>query len=144
MSTSSTTTKRDLASIDDRSILMDLRDQMLASLPDSIRRMVLFGSRARGDFDASSDLDVLVVLSECDSAALERARTARYEVMQRWQFEPLISLLLLSEQDWQDLSKHSVGLKHNIEREGLTVWPRCSHRLLRDMFDEQQLVGCKR
>ena len=38
--------------------------------------------------------------------------------MQRWQFEPLISLLLLSEQDWQDLSKHSSGLKHNINKPG--------------------------
>ena len=144
MSTLTTTTKRDITWIDDRPILIDLRDKMLASLPGSIRRMVLFGSRARGDFDASSDLDVLVVLSECDSAALESARAARYEVMQRWQFEPLISLLLLSEQDWQDLSKHSAGLKRNIEREGLTVWPRCEHRLLLHMFDEQQLVGCKR
>lgn len=97
--------------------------KILANLPGVVRRVVLFGSRARGDSDAASDLDVLVVLNECDPAALERARAARYAVMQRWQFEPLISLLLLSEQDWQELSKHSAGLKRNIEREGLTVWP---------------------
>ena len=123
VSISSTPSKRHLASSDDRLILNDLRDQILADLPGAVRRVVLYGSRARGDFDASSDLDVLVVLNECNPAVLELARAARYEVMQRWQFEPLISLLLLSEQDWQDLSKHSAGLKHNIEREGLTLWP---------------------
>ena len=65
----------------------------------------------------------MVVMNDCTPSALERAHAVRYEVMQRWQFEPLISLLPLSEQDWQDLSKHSAGLKVNIEREGLTVWP---------------------
>ena len=107
----------------DRLILNDLRDHLLATLSGVIRRIVLFGSRARDDFDPSSDMDVMVVMNDCTPSALERARAVRYEVMQRWQFEPLISLLLLSEQDWQELSKHSAGLKVNIEREGLTVWP---------------------
>lgn len=109
--------------LDDRVVLSDLADQILASLPGVVQRVVLYGSRSRDDFDAASDLDVLVVLNECTPAVLERARAARYEVMQRWQFEPLISLLLLSDQDWQRLSGHSAGLKHNIERDGLMVWP---------------------
>ncbi len=107
----------------DRLILNELRDRILADVPNTVQRIVLFGSRARGDFGDASDLDVLVVLNECNAVVLERVRTARYEVMQRWQFEPLISLLLLSEQEWQELSRHSAGLKANIEREGLTVWP---------------------
>ncbi len=125
--------------LDDHLILSDLRDQLLADLPGTVRRVVVYGSRARNDYNFASDLDVLVVLNECNAAILERARDARYRVMQRWQFEPLISLLLLSEQDWQQLSKHSAGLKHNIEREGLTVWPsaeaalgRPRHRRLAD------------
>lgn len=107
----------------DRLILNELRDQILADVPGAVRRIVLFGSRARGDSGEASDLDVLIVLDECNAATLDRVRTARYEVMQRWQFEPLISLLLLSEQQWLELPKHSAGLKVNIEHEGLTVWP---------------------
>lgn len=107
----------------DRLILNELRDRILANVPGAVRRIVLFGSRARGDSSEASDLDVLVVLDECNAATLDRVRTARYEVMQRWQFEPLVSLLLLSEQEWQELSRHSAGLKVNIEHEGLTVWP---------------------
>lgn len=108
----------------DRLILNELRDQILADAPGAVRRIVLFGSRARGDSSEASDLDVLVVLNENNTAIRDRVRTARYEVMQRWQFEPLISLLLLSEQEWQELSRHSAGLKVNIEHEGLTVWPK--------------------
>jgi predicted nucleotidyltransferase len=67
---------------DDRLVLNDLVEHLLSTLSGTIRRIVLFGSRARGDFNLSSDMDVLVVTKECDSSVLERARTARYEVMQ--------------------------------------------------------------
>ena len=77
VSISSIPSKRHLASSDDRLILNDLRDQILADLPGAVRRVVLYGSRARGDFDASSDLDVLVVLNKCNPAVLELARAAR-------------------------------------------------------------------
>jgi hypothetical protein len=115
-----------LSQTGDRLVLNDLVEHLLSTLSGTIRRIVLFGSRARGDFDLSSDMDVLVVTKECDSSVLELARTARYEVMQSWQFEPLISMLLLSEQDYEDLARRSAGLKANIEREGLVIWPnRC-------------------
>ena len=110
-------------SVADRPILSELRDRILACLPGVVHRIVLFGSQARGDFDESSDVDVLVVLDNCTPSVLEQARAARYEVMEQRGFQPLISLLLLSEQEWQDLGAHSAGLKHNIEREGLTIWP---------------------
>jgi predicted nucleotidyltransferase len=106
-----------------RTALNELRDQLLARLPGLVRRIVLYGSRARGDFDPDSDMDVLVVLEEHSSSAIESARSARYEVMERRDFQPLISLLLLSEREWQELSQYSAGLKHAIEQEGLVIWP---------------------
>jgi predicted nucleotidyltransferase len=108
---------------EDRQVLSELRDQLLDRLADRVRRIVVFGSRARGNAHPDSDLDVLVVLSESRPAILEQARSVRYDVMERRQFRPLISMLLLGERDWQDLSTHSAGLKVNIEREGLTLWP---------------------
>lgn len=111
------------ASVADCPVLNEFRDCLLAGLPGVVRRIVLFGSQARGDFDESSDVDVLVVLDNCTPSVLERAPPARYEVMEQRGFRPLISLLLLSEQEWQDLGAHSAGLKHNIKREGLAIWP---------------------
>jgi len=66
---------------------------------------------------------VLVMVDANGQVVLDEARDARYEVMQSYGFSPLISILLLSARQWQELSAHSAGLKHNIEREGLTIWP---------------------
>lgn len=43
-------------------ILRDLRRGMEELYGDRLERLVLFGSRARGDADPDSDIDVLVVL----------------------------------------------------------------------------------
>jgi predicted nucleotidyltransferase len=107
----------------DQRPLDDLRDRLLTHLSGLVHRIVLYGSRARGDAGEDADMDVMVVLAECPSSAIEQARATRYEVMQRHCFRPLISLLLLSEREWDDMSRRSAGLKRNIEREGITVWP---------------------
>jgi len=96
---------------------------LLVDLPGAVRRIILFGSRARGDAGRSSDMDILVVLEDCHPSVMERARAARYEIMEKHAFRPLISLLLLSEQDWQTLPQRSAGLKQNIEQEGILLWP---------------------
>lgn len=102
----------------------DLRDALLSRLPGLIQRMVLYGSYARGEAVADSDIDVLVIVDENSPSVIEQARVARYGVMAQYQYQPLLSLLLLSNEDWQELAKHSAGLKHNIEREGITLWSR--------------------
>jgi len=102
----------------------DLRDALLSRLPGLIQRMVMYGSYARGEAVADSDIDVLVIVEENSPSVIEQARAARYDVMAQYQYQPLLSLLLLSNEDWQELSKHSAGLKHNIEHEGITLWSK--------------------
>ncbi len=101
----------------------DLRDHLLSRLPGVIQRILVYGSHARGEAGEDSDVDVLVVVDERLPSIVEEARATRYEVMERHHYHPLISLLLLTDKDWQELSRRSAGLKHNIEREGITIWP---------------------
>jgi predicted nucleotidyltransferase len=44
----------------------------LARRRPEVRRIILFGSMARGDAVPGSDVDLLVVLSECDEPFLDR------------------------------------------------------------------------
>ena len=102
----------------------DLRDHLLSRLPGLIQRIVMYGSYARGEAREDSDVDVLVVVDETSQSVVEEARAVRYEVMEHYQYHPLLSLLVLSDKDWRELSKSSAGLKHNIEREGITLWSK--------------------
>lgn len=100
----------------------DLRDQLLNRLPGIIQRIVMYGSYARGEAREDSDIDVLVIVDESSPSIVEETRAARYDVMERHQYYPLLSLVVLSDKNWRELSKRSAGLKHNIERDGVTIW----------------------
>lgn len=107
----------------EQTVVHEFVESMYDALDGQLRSIVLYGSRARGNAEPDSDMDILVVLKDSLPSVLEQVRSIRYDVMQRHQFRPLISLLLLKEQDWDELSRHSAGLKHNIEREGIILWP---------------------
>jgi predicted nucleotidyltransferase len=107
----------------DHRIVHEFKDSLLEALADRLKLIKLFGSRARGEAEEWSDLDVLVVLVNGDSSVREDVRQIRYKTMWRHNFRPLISLLLLSEEEYDNLNRLRARLWQNIEREGITIWP---------------------
>jgi predicted nucleotidyltransferase len=53
-----------MLSAQEQAALAEYQSRLLARFPQRIRRIALFGSKARGDAGPESDLDVLVVLGD--------------------------------------------------------------------------------
>jgi len=104
------------------SMLQEFKDAVTKELSHTVKLIKVFGSRARGDAEEWSDLDVLIVVKGDSASIEEKIREIRYETMWQYNFRPLISLLLLSEEEYADLSRLRTGLWRNIEREGVTLW----------------------
>ena len=99
-------------------VLKDLRARLERIYGDRLVKLVLYGSRARGDADAESDIDVLVVL---------RGQVALYDEIQRTsedmadlllEWGELVSCVFLSEEDY--LRQRS-PLMLNVRREGVGI-----------------------
>lgn len=54
------------ATVIDDPVLHRIRDALREMYGDRIERIVLYGSRARGDFNAESDYDIAVFLKDMD------------------------------------------------------------------------------
>ena len=106
-------------------------DALLARFPDQVQRLILFGSQARGDATAGSDIDVLVVASWGEERLPGGFYAAPFSDP-RWQaivdtasdisleHGVYISPLVISERrfhEWSLLIKRAKG-------EGIEVWRR--------------------
>lgn len=92
-----------------------LREVRRATTP---MKVVLFGSRARGDAHSESDYDVLVALP--DSANLKAERAALSEAASRMPVK--VQFLVKHWSEYQALQGVSVGLWRNIRDDGITLY----------------------
>jgi predicted nucleotidyltransferase len=115
--------------ITNHKVLTRYRNALLARFPDQLQRLILFGSQARGDATAGSDIDVLVVVSWGEERLPGGFYAAPFSDP-RWQaivdmasdisleFGVYISPLVISEhrfQEWSPLIKR-------VKEEGIEIW----------------------
>jgi predicted nucleotidyltransferase len=98
-------------------------DEFVQSVGDrfdgQVQAVILFGSRARGEAEPESDMDVLVVMSSVDSTARKRVRHLAAEV---WLKHGIyISTRVWSLAHWRELERLKTLLYQNIRRDGIDL-----------------------
>ena len=79
----------------------------------------LFGSKARGDSDPESDIDVLVVLRECDWQTKRKVFDLCFDI--GLENDVLLSPIVYSRSRFQSGLTRVTPFYQNVEREGVTV-----------------------
>jgi predicted nucleotidyltransferase len=107
----------------ERAALAALVDRLRQRYGDDLLRVVLFGSKARGDFDDESDLDLLIVVRMRDG----NYRQYWNEIVDlTWDIELtysiVTSLVIKSETDYATMRLHGLLLSRNIEQDGIELW----------------------
>ena len=95
--------------------------RLLAQQGPEVVEVWLFGSKARGDFDCDSDLDVLVILSNGNhrSRDLVRLTAARVSL----EDDVLINTHVLSQEQWRYLADQQTSYWQNVLRDGVLLLP---------------------
>lgn len=100
------------------SILMPLRDYLQQEYQDRFDRIILFGSQARGEATAASDIDVLIVLQDPVNVSEELKRTSRFIAQLCLDHNLLISRLFMPRSRFE---VENSPLLRNIRREGIVL-----------------------
>ncbi|RZV36961.1 MAG: nucleotidyltransferase domain-containing protein [Candidatus Acidulodesulfobacterium acidiphilum] len=96
----------------------ELKKTILGIYPDA--EIILFGSKARGDYTEDSDIDILILLNtEVNSKLEEKIIGDIYDIELKYGllFGPLIKNI----NDWNNDYKGNPFLKENILREGMFI-----------------------
>lgn len=99
-------------------LLTELKENVLKSYPES--RVILYGSRSRGDNDIYSDWDVLIVVDEDleESKKIEMHNNI-YEIELR--SGEIINSIIHSKREWNNPMMESTPFFRNVQKEGISI-----------------------
>lgn len=99
-------------------IAREFSELIKTSLKDRLKKIILYGSRARGDFTEGSDCDFLIVVDKRDEEVRERILRIEVEMLDK--YNTLFASIVCDEKEWEKESRFPLGI--NIDREGIALW----------------------
>jgi len=104
---------------DENKLIEKFKRNLEALLGADKVKLILFGSRARGDSDRNSDIDIAIIVKNLtrEQKNLILEETADFE------FENImpLSTLILSEEEFKFLKKRERAIAYEIENEGIRL-----------------------
>ncbi len=101
-----------------KSILSNLKEQLLQIYNEQLIQVILFGSQARGTANTDSDLDILIVLKGEINIGNEIERTSKIIVDFSLKYDRVISRLFMSEDYFKN---YQSALLRNIRQDGIVL-----------------------
>lgn len=105
----------------DRQIALELKRRLSAEVRDHLSRLILYGSRARGDAAEDSDLDMIALVDTKTPELEAQMEEVAYRVMWDHDFKPIISLKVFSGDRFRRATEKGFSFYRNIEREGIEL-----------------------
>ncbi|HRN27876.1 MAG: DUF433 domain-containing protein [Ignavibacteriaceae bacterium] len=99
-------------------ILSLVKKELKQLYSDNLVEIILYGSYARGDYNANSDIDLLVILKKIESIGkeIDRIVDAVYDISLN--YNSLISVVPISYKDYKNINS---PLMLNVKQEGVLV-----------------------
>ncbi len=95
------------------------RNALRTRHPGVVTRMVIYGSKARGDAREDSDLDILLVVKDGTDRLKVPLREIGYDLAATSDAVP--SILAYTEEEWEDRKRRGYPFQQAVEREGVSV-----------------------
>ena len=105
----------------DKELIEELKQRLPADILKHIRRMIMYGSRARGDATEDSDLDLVALVDEKTPELEQALDEIAYNLMWDHDFKPIISLKVFDEERFRSAAAKGFSYYRNVEREGVTI-----------------------
>ncbi len=112
----------------ERGALAEYLTRLHEQFEDQIQRVILYGSKVRGDFDQESDIDLFVVIKDAD---LEREDAlTRLSVDVDLKHDVLLSDFVVHQKRFERMAQIQEPLYQSLMSEGVELWTKTPKSLL--------------
>lgn len=105
----------------DKLLILELKKRLPPEAERHLKRIIVFGSRARGGAREDSDLDVVVLVDEKTPELEKTLDDIAYGIMWDNDFKPIISMKVFSETEFRDATKRGFSFYRHVEKEGVSL-----------------------
>lgn len=104
---------------EEKKILTELKDNLRKTLAGKLAAFKLYGSKARGDYDYKSDIDVAIIVD----GLTREMKNQIYDMVADIELKYLtpLSTLVVSKENFELLKKRERMIALDIEREGISL-----------------------
>lgn len=103
----------------EKEIITKYKDVLLRDYEDQIQNFILYGSKARGDANKESDIDILITLTNYDWKLGDKIRRIGYELDEEIEYK--FSIIVLSESEFENQKREKYQFAHNVIRDGVMI-----------------------
>lgn len=111
-------------------------DSVRANLGDNLKKIILFGSRARGDYQEGSDYDFVIIVGSKDSTLRDKLSNIGIDFLNR--YDELASEIVFDEKEWQKQKKFLSGSTLNAKEKAFDPGER---RICRNVCQVSEQAG---
>lgn len=104
----------------EKKALKELKEEILKLYPDA--KLILFGSKARGDFDEESDIDVLALVQELNFNKKETIWDISNEI--NLKYDTSLSVVTVDKNDFNSFKLEVIPFFINIQKDGIFLWKK--------------------
>lgn len=104
---------------DMKTLLSEIKNTLEKLLGNNMTKIVLYGSRARGDYDTESDIDIAIIVRGLS----RELRKQIYDIVADIEIKYLVSIstLVLSAENFAFLKNRERRIAADIEKEGIPL-----------------------
>lgn len=102
----------------EKKALKELKQRILERFPNA--KIILYGSKARGDDEEFSDIDLLILIdSQINRNIKEEITEIKYKM--ELKYDVLFGTIIENIDFWKSAIANAIPLHWNIEREGISI-----------------------
>jgi predicted nucleotidyltransferase len=105
----------------DRDLILELKRRLPDDTSAHVRKVIAFGSRARGQGREDSDLDLLILVDRKTPELESRIEDVAYRLMWDHDFRPILSVKIFTEDAYRKALAEGFSFYRSIEREGVAL-----------------------
>lgn len=99
--------------------LNEFRTILSKTFGDKVKMLILYGSKARGDYSRESDIDVFVLLDKSDFKVRDQIVDIAYDLFLK--YEVLLSPRVINMDEYELLNRWQTTFIKNLQRDGIKI-----------------------